>query len=356
MISLPNQCSEKAQETTLPFPYFISGCNHCFDGCIRCNSEQLEREELETLCLREIHIRIILSLIKGPPIKAIIMELMLAGSGATLSHKFLIALSFICGTFEIYLVVDEVMTAGRNNTMLMTRGTPQEFINRVAYVTMGKWPGVGMVLEQPSITLDYRGSDDYRGTSTFISIQQTYNIVKAVTEKICFAEERRLQFLAKHNLDPHECWGIGTIIFSPMHRVESKQGLKCRMLPLLEDIRFRPFQRIHDANISKEIIGKVINQTVKQWIAHSRSYTEGIDRNLCLLLSSQTNFSGKTASEYKVLFRKIMAKEYNLENIILTMHNWKDSGLVTLTALSRKEGFSLQSEMDDQFIVLPVGT
>jgi hypothetical protein len=74
MISLPNQCSEKAQETTLPFPYFISGCNHCFDGCIRCNSEQLEREELETLCLREIHIRIILSLIKGPPIKAIIME------------------------------------------------------------------------------------------------------------------------------------------------------------------------------------------------------------------------------------------------------------------------------------------
>jgi hypothetical protein len=93
---------------------------------------------------------------------------MLAGNGAILSGKFLHALGIVADIFELLFVVDEIMTAGRLTSMLFTLQTPHIFLKKVGYVTMGKWPGVGIVLEQPSVIKEDQVTGVYWGTSTFI--------------------------------------------------------------------------------------------------------------------------------------------------------------------------------------------
>jgi hypothetical protein len=338
MIATPTECTGAAQNITLPFPYYIPG------GCIN----QIELHKLEAICIREIFLRILVSKASGRPMIAIFLELMLAGNGAILSDKFLNALGILADIYELKFVVDEIMTAGRSKSMLFTLRTPHMFLKNVGYVTMGKWPGVGMVLEQPSVIKDAYVTGVYRGTSTFIDLTLTYRKMRSVSRKLSYSEERRLQFLAKHRLHPDECWGHGTIIFTPINKLISNHGFHCRYLPLLENIPFKPFQYVCDGTVTKNTIGLEINHRVQQWILHSRSHNDSIDRDILLLLSSQTNFHQKTASEYRSILEKILNKNYTIHQIVLCFHNLKDKGLVTL------ETITINNYYED-VIIHPVG-
>ena len=119
-------------------------------------------------------------------------------------------------------------------------------------------------------------------------------------------------------------------------------------MPLLENIPFKPFQYVRDGTVTKNTIGLEINHRVQQWILHSRSHNDSIDRDILLLLSSQTNFHQKTASEYRIILEKILNKNYTIHQIVLCFHNLKDKGLVTL------ETITINNYYED-VIIHPVG-
>ena len=47
---------------------------------------------------------------------------------------------------DFYFIIDEIITAGRTGTILYTLQMPKAFIDRVIYIALGKWLGMGAVL------------------------------------------------------------------------------------------------------------------------------------------------------------------------------------------------------------------
>eukprot|EP00957_Ditylum_brightwellii_P124170 9465300-Ditylum_brightwellii.AAC.1 len=47
---------------------------------------------------------------------------------------------------DFYFVVDEIIMAGRTATILYTLQMPKAFIDRVIYIALDKWLGMGAVL------------------------------------------------------------------------------------------------------------------------------------------------------------------------------------------------------------------
>jgi 4-aminobutyrate aminotransferase-like enzyme len=130
------QCTELHPETelhTIALPYFID-----------VDDEQLKT--LEKDCLNEIHSRCLYAKMKQDPIKAMVLELILNCTGGILSHHFLEKLAILSKMHDFYFIIDEIITAGRTDTILYTLKMPKAFIDRVMHITLGKWLGVGAVL------------------------------------------------------------------------------------------------------------------------------------------------------------------------------------------------------------------
>eukprot|EP00957_Ditylum_brightwellii_P137225 10462686-Ditylum_brightwellii.AAC.1 len=47
---------------------------------------------------------------------------------------------------DFYFIVDEIITAGRTGRVLYTFQMSKAFIDRVMYIALGKWLGMGAVL------------------------------------------------------------------------------------------------------------------------------------------------------------------------------------------------------------------
>eukprot|EP00957_Ditylum_brightwellii_P136166 10384753-Ditylum_brightwellii.AAC.1 len=47
---------------------------------------------------------------------------------------------------NFYFIIDEVITTGRTGTSLYTLQMPKVFVDRVMYIALGKWLGMGAFL------------------------------------------------------------------------------------------------------------------------------------------------------------------------------------------------------------------
>jgi hypothetical protein len=328
IISDPNNCSETSKHVTIAFPYYIPGCENCMVGCVKCREDFDIQKEYEQNCARMLHVTCLKAIANGSPFKSIFFELILHGSGAMLHPRFLKTIVKLARTHQLAIMVDEIMTGGRSGKMLYIQHCPKEFIRNVSYVTLGKWVGCGMVLENPNLTTKIATHDTYRGTSTTIGLSEPYLIFKKVSKCLRFANTRRKQFIERMGLLDHQVWGVGTLIFCHLNRLNSTDGLKTRYLPLLEDIPFMSFKRIAISHCMKSKVAVYIKNQVFKWLFHFQEKENTIDQQLCTYIAS--NNSEKTVQQYAVLISKLLIhkREVTEQELRTMINNLELAGFV----------------------------
>ncbi len=278
-----NQLYGPAKPQVVGLPYYI----------LKESDRDLHQYEEE--CLRSLHIRCLVSAMNQRPIKVILLELLLAGSGAKLSDRFLIQIAKLSIKHGFTFVVDEIMTAGRTtpDSMLLLLTKPQSFVNRVACVTLGKWTKAGLVLVHKELGLEIGGGDPNsiqyarRGASTHVSIEETTQIWKAVRDALPRIETRRQQAINHLDVASEECWGEGCLLFAPKVRRGAYRGIGGRHVPMLDtDVKLDPFK----ANKSVKTMAKLCSElrdTIQEWLQFSYKIwpTHIIDMDVCNVLS-----------------------------------------------------------------------
>ena len=234
-------------------------------------------EAYEDRCLNELHVRCLAARINGAPFKALLMELLLAGNGGTLSDRALTRIGMLAEHHNFCVVLDEIMTAGRTGTMLMLLQKPEPFKKAVRYVTMGKWMGSGLVLVSGEEAKDllYNMNEvssrtiSNRWLSNSLDCKEIIAAWREVQNKLSNAQKRRAAALKKLRVTESRCWGAGTIIFAPLRRNDLCLGLKCRFLPLLDDAPFiGQVKRTVKEEWSKDKVNDRIVKGVNSWVEY----------------------------------------------------------------------------------------
>jgi hypothetical protein len=257
MIAKPAKTTDEAKKTTLPFPYTIINDSKGYRKRIR---------EVENECLMEIHSRCITSIISGCPIKLILLELMLGGSGGILRDNFLKKLGCIAKELDIFFVIDEILTCGPTKSFLLSQRTPIEFRSRIHSIT---------ILKQFHVDFGESVASGIRGESITIDLRHTLVAVKHVVEHLDSISSIRKKVLNRLKLKKQECWGAGLLIYGPKKLGENLPALKCRYTPLLEnsvEIDFRGARRtIPNLKVDTD---KQIHLLVVDWLDHSKKLAQ----------------------------------------------------------------------------------
>ena len=141
----PDNIQENLHQQLCVFPYHFPGTYNT-----------TELEELENKCKISLVTLLMFHFLNDNPIRCILMETVLACNGAMLSYKFLNDLASLCKKLSMSIILDEILTGGRTGSMLHWEKLPPNFKGSVAYITMGKWLGVGLILINPDHKSQYK--------------------------------------------------------------------------------------------------------------------------------------------------------------------------------------------------------
>ena len=273
VINQPQLVTDQFARThTVALPYHIPGVMKTEDV-----------EELEDRCLHELHIRCLSARLNNAPVKTLLMELLLAGNGATLSDRALERIASLARMHDFSVTLDEIFTGGRSGTMLMVEQKPHSFRSAVRFVTMGKWIGAGLVLATKQQYLQIsanqmRVESGPRGTSTKIDCYYPLLVWKVIRDKLILTQGRRETVLRKLNIPVGEDWGCGVMIYCSKARTDSGQGLKNRFLPMLENVQVDSFRVVNKKEEwSKEQVNSVVVQGVLAWADNRQSIIDDND-------------------------------------------------------------------------------
>ena len=260
----PSQATDVAKAITLPLPYHIPQLKEK-------NASILSLECLEQQCLEEIHLRCLQFKLEGRPLKTLLMELILASNGSELSTSFLESLGTLAMHHEFSIIVDEILTGARAcPKLLLTLTMPMKFQNAVAYVNLGKWPGIGISLKNVKNVTDEEPKGPSRGPSTFLRLDKALEALRYVDNHLKIIPSRREAVLKKLRVKEEDTWGRGLLIFVPKRRSDSCGGLKNRYLPMLAN---SPIDTIPMSGLSptKEVVDMLVRKDISVWISHSRT-------------------------------------------------------------------------------------
>ena len=113
------------------------------------------------------------------------MELILASNGSELSASFLERLGTLAKHHEFSIIVDEILTGARAcPKLLLTLTKPRIFQNAVAYVNLGKWPGIGICLKNAKHVTDEEPMGPSRGPSTILRLNKALEVLKYVDNQL----------------------------------------------------------------------------------------------------------------------------------------------------------------------------
>ena len=236
--------------------------SYAIPGCYKDDNQAIHNEDL---CLKHLHTRCLFQKILHRPINAFMMELILAGNGASLSNRFLIKLAKLAELHDINIIVDEIMTGGRVPTLLATLSKPKEFRKMVSYITIGKWTKCGVVFT--SVAQDNKMRQLYaslgnRGTTTEICGVEAFKEIKFVIENLHNIPERCKVVLKKLKIQEKDSWGEGLLIFGPRRRSGFAYGTKNRFLPMIINAPIDSIRTTYENGWTKD---KVHNNIVQQW-------------------------------------------------------------------------------------------
>ena len=267
-----------ARARTIPLPYHVP-CKHCHNSILL--------QDLEVKCLDEIHVCCLTATIQGLPYKAMFLEPILAGNGALLSHAFLIKLGKLARHHKFHLIVDEIMTGGRTGKMLYTHLLPNDFQKVVSHITMGKWIGVGIVLENSKTRTYDKVKLGSRGVTTAPDFFESIHNWQSVCSQLIRTEGRRSAILKKLKLKEEDAWGAGVLLFVPVCRLDSKPALKSRLLPLITgDTPIDTIKFTKRNAYSKESCCRAVTSAVADWLHIVESTCNPTDRAVCKAISS----------------------------------------------------------------------
>ena len=246
---------------TVPLPYHIPGV---------LSAQQLI--DYEDRCLEAIHIRLYWARVRRSPFKALLLELVLAGNGATLSNRVLIAIGKLAKFHGIGLIVDEIMTSGRTGGMLLLLSKPLSFRAAVTHVTLGKWCQLGIVIISKEWARKRQALypfDALRTASTLLCAKEAAACWRCIKECQADVPIRRAKVLHKLKLTENDVWGVGLLIFGPRKWV-TNHGLKHRYLPVIHADTPMDKGRSIKLDITNEQFRVDVNNTVvdtiNEWI------------------------------------------------------------------------------------------
>lgn len=255
--------SLKAKNQSVPAPYFID-CEALTPAF---------RAAYEDECLHALHRRLLVAVLAGKPYKALMLEYILGGCGAELSHRYLESLGGMLKQFNIQVIADEVLTGARvGPQMCMTTSAPAAFQDVVTYITLGKWLQCALVLVKKPMTTTL-AEESLRGFSTVWNYGPTSQIFSVVAERvekgmIC-AKRAEVEKMMRVENDREACWpSKGILLFTSYTRNPIMKGLKNRLLPMLEgsvvklvklNAKITTWNR---SSVCKEVVGRV-----KHWLS-----------------------------------------------------------------------------------------
>ena len=218
----PTQATATCLAQTIPLPYHMQ-CSSVTKESIRA---------YERACYHSIERKLVFAELSGPPYKALLMELMLAGNGATLSDAFLKELAFLCQQHQITIIVDEIMTGGRvGPSMTTTQRCPVNFQNQVKYITLGKIFHCGIVLEKvPKRPQEGRGRGFSIPRDPSAAFLKWREMESHLEQGSIESRQRQVRKLVRAN-DEEEMWGGGLLLFTTKTRSWVQKGLNNRLLP-----------------------------------------------------------------------------------------------------------------------------
>lgn len=225
----PVNASKRCLTQVVALPYWIPGSKHHTDQA---------RLEYEDTCLRQLHTVLLHAKLAGKAIRALLLEYILSGNGGELSERFLLNLARLLKAYDVVVIADEVMTGGRVGPhMTMTTSMPAKFRERVHYITIGKFMKAAIVLKKSPPKPQQE--EPKRGTSTWHEAGLASYIFALVQKRMkerVFQKRQQYvlnQMKVKHN--PELYWGRGLLLFIGRVRWQEQKGLKCRLLPLMEE-------------------------------------------------------------------------------------------------------------------------
>lgn len=221
-------------------------------------------EDYEDKCLLAIHYRCLERRLLGAPFKTLLLELMLAGCGAILSDRCLEKLATLARHHKFSIVLDEIMTGARHGTMLLVQQKPKAFQDVVAYATMGKFPGRGMVMmgREEERRKQARHDADWtsaRGPSNRLECYEATAMWRHTVNSLGNIQARHDATLKAVRCNEKETWGGGLQMYAPIRRTDSKPGLKLRLLPMLDPV---PIEKIPITCKREECNKYTVNDTV----------------------------------------------------------------------------------------------
>ena len=95
----------------------------------------------------------------------------------------------------------------------------------------------------------------------------------------------RLKVLEQHQINAKDAWGEGVLIFAPICKTGLFNGIKNRLLPMIDETPLSNFDIIHKYDEwSKQDVNKKISEGVKSWISYK--WTTNIREEELRVLSS----------------------------------------------------------------------
>ena len=326
------------KEHTVALPYHIP----------KAIKDQDALEKYEDDCLWDLHVRCLVQQMKGKPVTALLLELTLANNGTTLSDHALTKIGQLARHHGFKLVVDEIMTGGRSgDEMLLCLTKPAEFVDEIAYVTMGKWMTRGMVLsskEEHTKLVELLQSMPPRGQSTAVECRAAMEIWKTATKLLSNTANRRAALLKKLAVEEADAWGEGVHIFAPVTRPSNCTGSKCRFLPMLSNTRFDSF-RYDKRNVkwTKDAVNKDIVNQCYEWLEQPY-LTSQQDHDFYKLASSFAQMAPETFFSTKYVKESMEDDDHNTKSISALLRIAEEAGLITkvLKTVKRIRGWEIE--------------
>ena len=247
-----------AKYRTIALPYHIPGT---------LKTHQLQ--SYEDICLRLLHQRCVYQRSVDKPVTVLFLELLLASNGCILSNQYLEKVAQLSRHHGFGIIVDEILTGARTSSMLLTMETPKSFLERVAYVTLGKWCKCGIVLTGLRHDLDLQKSKqllDARGVTTAIMCKEPLQYFRMVQSLLHTIPQRRENSISKiASVLPEDTWGLGLIIFIPRRCVGTRMGTKNRLLPLLNETPPTSIPTVSESRWTKTAVSRNTIKCVMRW-------------------------------------------------------------------------------------------
>ena len=264
LIMLPSEVKIACgRANTVPLPYHIPGV-----------LQPKRLMEYEDECFQAIHTRLCWAKMCGNPYKTLLLELILAGNGAMLSDRALIAIAKLAVFHNLSVIVDEIMTGGRTGQMFYLLSKPPSFQKVVTHITMGKFIKLGMVFLSKSWAEKRKEMYPFtqRGASTSLGAEDAVLHWRCVKMNLSGVAKKRENVIKKLRLMEGEVWGAGLLLFGAC-RWDTPRGLKCRYLPLvhehtpIDSVKCRKMN--HQGQLFRVHVNSMIIKAVKKWMLDS---------------------------------------------------------------------------------------